>query len=318
LLVAISTGMKKLIRKLLQALGLYEACGLLIARAKGLFRGIRISRDAEGNYRVGDSRGRVIVINKRHAIYVCDMVEFFEFYFGAVTADKRREVHYEKPDWHTLPGEDRPLYFTSYAESRATLDLYFDLVPLQAGDVVLDVGAYCGLTSLGFAAKVAPGGHVHAFEPDRENFAALEKNRAALGVSNLSMENAAVWKETGTLEFQSDGTPGSRVLSVSGRDDSVIRVRSVTLADYIAREKIRRIDLLKIDVEGAEAEILAASLPVLARFRPALIVELHPVHDEWTTEACVSLLEREKYRTRIVPQPGTICPLLVALPKTLG
>jgi FkbM family methyltransferase len=310
--------MKRLIRQLSLALGLYESLGVLVAKMQGFYRGIRISRDAAGDYRVRDRAGRVIVINKRHAIYLADMVLYFDFFFGAVTPDAKNEVHFENPAWQTLPGFDGPVYFTSLAESASTLDLYQELVGLKPGDVVLDVGAYCGLSSIGFARRVGEAGRVYAFEPDPENFAALQKNRESFGLKNLSAEKFAIWKESGTLEFQADGTAGASVGTVSGRRNSTVQVNATTLGDFAASQALPRIDLIKIDAEGSEADILLSSRALLRQFRPALIVELHPVHDVMTTEACQAILKEEGYEMRIVPQPGTSCPLMVAKPVRPG
>jgi hypothetical protein len=79
--------MKSFLRNAAQALGLYEPLGLAVAQARGLSLGIRISRAATGDYRVRDAGGRVIVINKRHAIYLADMVIFFDFFRGAVVPE---------------------------------------------------------------------------------------------------------------------------------------------------------------------------------------------------------------------------------------
>jgi FkbM family methyltransferase len=304
--------MKSLLRRLAQTFGVYEALGLVISKFQGWPKGIRVRRETNADFRVSHSDGRSILISNRHAIYLSDMVAYFDFYHGAVSPNEKNEVHYEKPAWHTLPRGGRPFYFTSYAESESTLDLYSGLAEIKPGDVILDVGACCGLTSLEFGRLVSASGHVYAFEADPHNFAALEKNVTKAEVKNVTIEHLAVWKESGELKFQADGTAGARVASVSARHDAMVTVKSTTLDDYIARRQISHIDLLKIDVEGSEAEILASSLTVLRHFRPTLIVELHPVHDIWTTEACQRILEAENYRTRVVSQPGTACPLMIA------
>jgi FkbM family methyltransferase len=306
---------KGLLRSVLQATGLYETAGIAIARAKGASRKISIARTAGGDFAVRHADGRTIIIGRRHAIYLADMVEFFDFYHGAVKADAKNEVHYEKPAWQTLPSDGRAFYFTSYAEAESTLDLYSSLAPIKPGAIVLDVGACCGLTTIEFGRLVGDTGHVYAFEADPENFAALQMNLKQSGAANITIENLAVWKETGELKFQADGTAGASVSDVSPRTGSLVTVKSVTLADYLARRNLTRLDVLKIDVEGSEEEILASSRELLRHFRPSIIVELHPVRDVWTTEACRKILESEGYRTQVGPQPGTHCPLMAAIPR---
>jgi FkbM family methyltransferase len=293
---------------------LYEPIGIAIARAKGLSRRISIGRTESGDFAVRHADGRSIITGKRHAIYLVDMVAHFDVYHGAVRANERNEVHYEKPAWQMLASDGRPFFFTSYAESESTLDLYTQLAPIKPGDVVLDVGSFCGLTPIEFGRRVGESGHVYAFEADPENFAALKMNVERSKAANVTIEHLAVWKETGELQFQADGTSGASVSDVSPRRGSLVTVKSITLEDYVARHDIRRIDVLKIDVEGSEAEILASSRSLLRKFRPAVVVELHPVRDEWTTEACRRILEAEGYRTQVCPQPGTHCPLMAGTP----
>ena len=90
--------MKSHLRRAISWLGLYGTAGVLAARAQGLTRGIRIETRADV-YRVRDRAGRVIVLGRRHAIYLSDMVAFFDFFFGAVVPDSNGEVHYEMPAW---------------------------------------------------------------------------------------------------------------------------------------------------------------------------------------------------------------------------
>jgi FkbM family methyltransferase len=304
--------MKKLIRQVAADLGLYKQIGFLTAKAKGYFKGIRIYRTSLGDYRIADFRGRSIIIAKRHAIYLSDIVTFFDFFFDAVQPDQNNEVHYEIPVWHTLRGFDRPMYFTSFAESTATLDLYRELVKIQPGDVIFDIGAYCGLTSIDFSRQVGETGHVYAFEPDPESFSALQINCEKFSLTNVSVEQLAIWKQSGSLTFQSDGTAGSSVANVSGRHDSIVSVTAITLADYISAHSIPRVNLIKIDAEGSESEILASSRAILRKFKPDLIVELHAVHDVMTTAECLSIVRQEGYQARIVPQLGTHFPIMVA------
>jgi FkbM family methyltransferase len=306
--------MKQFLRGRAQAWGLYEPLAIGIAKLQGLFRGIRITRTAESHFGLRDRHGRKMFINRRHAVYLLDFVKYFSFYFDGVIPDANNEVHYENPGWHTPCRWGRPLYFTSFAESAEVMDIYLKHSGVKPGDVVFDLGAYCGLTALGFAEQVGKDGHVYTFEPDPENFVALKKNLETSTVTNVTAENAAIWKESGHLQLQAEGTVASMVLSLAPRTHSTIEAISITLADYLSSKNIDKISLIKLDVEGAEVEILASSREVLKKFRPVVIVEVHLVHGAMTTAACRAILEEEGYRIYEVPQPGTTSPLIVGKP----
>ncbi len=85
---------------------------MAIARGKGLSRGISIARTDSGDFAVRHTDGRSIIIGKRHAIYLADMVAHFDFHHGAVRPNERNEVHYEKPALANAGG-GRTARFTS-------------------------------------------------------------------------------------------------------------------------------------------------------------------------------------------------------------
>jgi len=306
--------MKSYFRRLAQAAGLYQAIAIVLAKIQGVFRGIQVTRTGDSVFCLSDRKGRRMFINEKHAIYLTHFVKYFDFNFNGVVPDEKNEVHYEKAGWHTPRQWGRPLYFTSFAESEEVMSLYLNHGEVGAGDIIFDLGAYCGLTALGFAERIGEKGHVYTFEPDPNNFAALKQNLDTYAVANVTAENAAIWKESGHIQLQAEGTVASMVVSLSPRADSSVRVRSITLNDYLLEKKISRLDLIKIDVEGAEVEILASSREVLRKHRPIIIVEVHAVHEVMTTDACKAVLEEEGYQTYEVPQPGTTFPLIVAKP----
>jgi FkbM family methyltransferase len=288
--------------------------GIGLARFQGWREGVRINRMPDAHFCLSDRRGRKMFIHRKHAIYLVDFVNYFDFYFDGVIPDPENEVHYENPRWHTPRHWGHPLYFTSFAESEEVMALYLEHGNLKSGDIVFDLGAYCGLTALAFAEKVGPSGHVFAFEPDPANFAALQKNLERYAPANITAENAAIWKEAGQIQFQAEGTVASTIGSLSPRTNATVPVRCIRLADYLASKKIDRLDLIKMDVEGAETEILAASRDVLRHYRSTVIIEAHHVRDVITTTACRAILREEGYETYEVGQPGTKAPLIVGQP----
>jgi FkbM family methyltransferase len=312
LLYFASMSLKQTLRRQAQALGIYEGIAVALAKVKGYAAGIRIARTVHGDFCLRHRRsGRKMFLNKKHAVYLPEFIDYFDFYFEGVVPDANNEVHYEEPAIHTPRRWGRPLYFTSFAESEEVMDLYLKHGEVKPDDVIFDLGAYCGLTALGFGAQVGKNGQVYTFEPDPGNFAALERNVKTAEFANITAENAAIWKESGYIELQAEGTAASMVLALAPRTDSTVRVKSFTLEEYVAAKGISRIDCIKLDVEGSEVEILNSSRTVLRKFKPIVMVEAHMVRDVLTAAACKTLLEEEGYQTYEVTQPGTTCPLII-------
>jgi FkbM family methyltransferase len=115
---------------------------------------------------------------------------------------------------------------------------------------VIDCGANIGLSVLYMKTKY-PSARIIAFEPDPVNFRFLKKNVSAYHLSDIDLRNEAVWKENTTLEFVSDGTLGSK-LDASSDHKNTVRVKASRLKDLLSQ----KIDFLKIDIEGAEYEVL--------------------------------------------------------------
>lgn len=131
------------------------------------------------------------------------------------------------------------------------------LALVRSGDVVFDVGANIGIWSL-LAAK--RGAHVHAFEPVPALVERLRRHAIENNVE-ITINACAAGAENGTLPFYEfrEGNSGASSLAPRSERDVRIDVPVITLDSYIARERIEHVQLLKIDVEGAEGIVLAGA-----------------------------------------------------------
>jgi FkbM family methyltransferase len=162
---------------------------------------------------------------------------------------------------------------------------------LHPGMICMDIGANAGLFTLFMARRVGDGGKVYAFEPTAATFQLLEKNIALNVLPNVMSENAAVTEQTGTVEFHI-GPPSlcvynsiSAVMHPSAKDGQFLRVivPAISIDDYCAARRITRVDLVKIDVEGAELQVLKGMQRVLKENRQiVLLIEFYRV----TAAAC--------------------------------
>ena len=128
-------------------------------------------------------------------------------------------------------------------------------LPIRAGDVVVDIGAHIGAFAVR-AARLAHRGQVYAYEASSNNYALLTENRQLNGLENLHIEEQRgirPARHDALLPAAGNGALGSLMQSTA---DFMEQVQAIPFADIIAEHDIERIDLLKVDVEGAEYDIL--------------------------------------------------------------
>jgi FkbM family methyltransferase len=158
---------------------------------------------------------------------------------------------------------------------------------------ILDCGANVGLASLYFKRQY-PAARITAFEADPELAAVCARNLAANGAADVAVEAAAVWREAGTVRFQREGADSGAIEGTSaGLRAEAVSVPSIRLRDRLAAE---RIDLLKLDIEGAELGVLGDCAPALANVN-AIVMDLHEFDpDVRQTPAMMQLLADAGFR----------------------
>lgn len=141
----------------------------------------------------------------------------------------------------------------------------------SAAPRILDCGANVGIASL-FFHRLYPAARITAFEADPALFAMLRANLEANGAGGVEARHAALWTSTGTLTFQCEGSDSGMISTLPGAvDGRATTVPSLRLRDVIDEGPV---DLLKLDIEGAEDVVLADCEPVLHRVK-ALVMDLH-------------------------------------------
>jgi FkbM family methyltransferase len=169
---------------------------------------------------------------------------------------------------------------------------------VRQGLVMYDVGAHIGFYSLA-AARL--GAKVVAFEPDPESAERLRKHVERNNLAeNIRVIEAASWSESMPLIAFQRGLPRSQGgVSCGDRRPVVatgplIEVKAIRLDDFVADGGLPP-HLVKIDVEGAESEVLEGAAETIRAFRPHLLVEVHTSAEE---VAVTRFLSENRYRTR--------------------
>jgi FkbM family methyltransferase len=184
---------------------------------------------------------------------------------------------------------------------------------LPEGGVFLDVGAHIGRWSVRMAARAS---HVFAVEPNPDTLSVLRKHLAINDITNATIIDCAAWDETCWLELHDDNqrlSGGStRVLDPGTMTTGENLVQAVRLDEVAELVGADRIDLVKLDVEGADLHALRGMAHLLAHFRPALLVERHDVYFYYTIDELTGLLTELGYQWREVMY--ATAPYLVCTP----
>ncbi|MCX6769999.1 MAG: FkbM family methyltransferase [Candidatus Micrarchaeota archaeon] len=147
--------------------------------------------------------------------------------------------------------------------------------PARSGDVVLDCGSCHGLYAFYISKTVGKTGKVYCFEPDPENFKILARNVQKNKSGNICPIQAGIWSQSTTLEFLSQNI-GSCV-SRGAKAPNTIKVKVFSLADFFKEQNLSKIDFVKMDIEGAEVEVLGSSREFIVKTLPAFaIASYHP------------------------------------------
>lgn len=197
--------------------------------------------------------------------------------------------------WIDLP-EDKGLWTGAY---EATFSAALSSA-VQMGDVCYDVGAYRGFFS-GICA-LAGASAVHIFEPFPPNVSRIQSLLEANPTLPLRLHPIAVGAEVGTAEFlimpdESMGKLSGSIFQSDSRGREVLHVPMETLDHLQGTGEIPPPDLVKIDVEGAEAMVLKGAERLLREHRPRLFME---IHSRSLARECSALLSPVGYKIHVL------------------
>ncbi|MBL0744031.1 FkbM family methyltransferase [Chryseolinea lacunae] len=192
-----------------------------------------------------------------------------------------------------------------YADSASFLFTYeeiykrsiYKFLSTRERPFIIDAGANIGVSVLYFK-QLYGNARVVAFEPDKKIFAILQDNVNAFGLQNVTLVNKGLWNEEKELRFYAEGADAGRI-STDTTASHVIDV--VSLRSYLSEP----VDLLKIDIEGAEMIVLKDCESHLQHVKN-IFVEYHSfVGQEQSLPELLDILKRAGFRLNI-NAPGLI------------
>ena len=148
---------------------------------------------------------------------------------------------------------------------------------LKTGDVFYDIGANVGFFSIIAAKLVGEGGKVYAFEPGSENAKSIRYNGELNNFNQIEVIEKAVSNTSGTGEFLLAKYSGGHALATADAPPDLagkVTVDLVSIDDLIASGQIEPPNFVKIDVEGAELDVLKGMTQTIKTYQPSVIYEV--------------------------------------------
>jgi len=191
---------------------------------------------------------------------------------GISSLELRRLKNLPDKKLHTAPFLGRRISFISRDEFIHSIQeiflekIYLQQLPRNA--FVIDCGANIGLSVI-YIKSIEPSAHIIAFEPDETNFNLLKANTQSFQLNDIDVRQEAIWIDNSTITFQSEGSLMSRIAESPDKGEA-IQVKATRLADLIDR----KVDFLKIDIEGAEYRVIK-DIAAKLDFVQSLFLEYH-------------------------------------------
>lgn len=175
----------------------------------------------------------------------------------------------------------------------------YAFTPRQKPPVIIDGGANIGLTTL-YWKQQFPKAQITAFEPGPHVFDALKVNIERFGLDNVELLQKGLWKEEGSLTFESDKAEGGHFSQYSAEDSvETTEVPVTRLSPYL---EVELIDMVKLDIEGAEVEVLLEAADNLDSV-DHLFVEYHSYpEEEQELDVLLKVLREADFRIHIQPE----------------
>jgi FkbM family methyltransferase len=185
---------------------------------------------------------------------------------------------------------------------------------IQPGMTVLDLGAHHGLYTLLASKRVGASGKVFAFEPSLRERKALRRHLMLNRCGNVKLEGFALGNEDRESDFYvvEDWAAGCNSLKPPDVDASTsrMRVQVARLDDWLAKHKISNVEFIKLDVEGAELDVLRGAEGLLSRApRPVILAEVQDIRTEpwgYRAKEIIEFLSQRRFRWFSITTAGPL------------
>ena len=168
----------------------------------------------------------------------------------------------------------------------------------KEGDTVIDIGAHIGRYTITSSKQVGNTGKVLAIEADPDNFQLLKRNIALNNLKNVLPLNYAVFSARTRMKLYEQSASAkynSLMLARAAKTKNYVEVNADTLDSILKLNEVNQVNWIKIDVEGAEFEVLKGSTKTLSTDNVSLFIEIHNIDDPSHYHNIIDFLKYRNY-----------------------
>ncbi len=220
------------------------------------------------------ARQGIIKLNKKEKYF--QYKDFIFFY------DEDNEINSCLPDFVSIWSSYDFYFKKNFINNSAYIfegPYEIDEVKLEEGDFIIDAGANIGLFSILASQRVGETGQVFAFEPIREAQEILKKNIVFNQIDNINIIPEALGSNNSVIEFVKLETLGQSSGFVRGNFPKE-KVKQVTLDYFVKKNRVKKVDFIKADIEGMEREMIKGAEQTIKKFKPKISICIYHRADD--------------------------------------
>ncbi|MDR2457268.1 MAG: FkbM family methyltransferase [Clostridiales Family XIII bacterium] len=150
------------------------------------------------------------------------------------------------------------------------------IVEINKGDIVIDAGACYGDSALYFDSAVYPDGKVYAFEPNKDISKILQENILSNKGKNIVIVEKGLSDKISFTKISNNGTASTIIDSITDENsDSLLEIETTTIDDFVEQNQIKKINFIKMDIEGYEYNALNGAKNVIKNHKPKLAISIY-------------------------------------------
>jgi len=220
------------------------------------------------------------------------------FYYNLLERNKFK-IYYKNKHYIVKLKDQTFLFNENPHSDLLALDDYERHYNLKKDDVVVDAGAHIGVFTIIASKLVGDEGKVIAFEPDTENYKKLLKNIKLNKLKNVITSKKGLWSKKTKLKFSDEHTNASSIFFDKTVTKNIIEIPVVSLDEELKKLKIKKLDFIKMDIEGAEIEAIKGSKNILKTSSPKIaIASYHLVDGKETCFELEKLFKTLNYKAK--------------------